>query len=206
MPHLMRRGAAHVNLTKRRVGVLIVNDGATDEVPEHWNRRLADPFSAACIATRRAAAGHLGCGQAAREGLAEDGESLLVRAPAPGFSGLSRGGSRLSAWSRRSSGLIRARAANVAKRCAAWSRRPARSWKRSRPPQVLDAALIAGAQKVEHYEIAAHGSVRALAEACGRRVVAQLMDETLEEEKEADRKPNQIALSEVNRAALEAAA
>jgi ferritin-like metal-binding protein YciE len=73
-------------------------------------------------------------------------------------------------------------------------------------PEVLDAALIAGAQKVEHYEIAAYGSVRALAEACGHREVAQLMDETLEEEKEADQKLNQIALSEVNRAALEAAA
>ena len=73
-------------------------------------------------------------------------------------------------------------------------------------PQVLDAALIAGAQKVEHYEIAAYGSVRTLAEACRHQEVAQLMDETLEEEKEADQKLNQIALSEVNRAALEAAA
>jgi ferritin-like metal-binding protein YciE len=73
-------------------------------------------------------------------------------------------------------------------------------------PQVLDAALIAGAQKVEHYEIAAYGSVRTLAEACRHQEVAQLMDETLEEEKEADQKLNQIALSEVNRAALEATA
>jgi ferritin-like metal-binding protein YciE len=72
-------------------------------------------------------------------------------------------------------------------------------------PQVLDAALIAGAQKVEHYEIAAYGSVRTLAEACRHQEVAQLMDETLEEEKEADQKLNQIALSEVNQAALEAA-
>jgi ferritin-like metal-binding protein YciE len=73
-------------------------------------------------------------------------------------------------------------------------------------PQLLDAALIAGAQKVEHYEIAAYGSVRALAEACGHQMVAQLLDETLEEEKGADQKLNQIALSEVNPAALEAAA
>jgi ferritin-like metal-binding protein YciE len=72
-------------------------------------------------------------------------------------------------------------------------------------PQVLDAALIVGAQKVEHYEIAAYGSVRALAEACGHQEVARLLAETLEEEKEADQKLNQIALSEVNRAALEAA-
>jgi ferritin-like metal-binding protein YciE len=73
-------------------------------------------------------------------------------------------------------------------------------------PQVLDAALIAGAQKVEHYEIAAYGSVRALAEACGHAEVAELLDETLREEKAADEKLNQIALSEVNPAALEAAA
>jgi ferritin-like metal-binding protein YciE len=72
-------------------------------------------------------------------------------------------------------------------------------------PEVLDAALIAGAQKVEHYEIAAYGSVRTLAEACRHQEVAQLMDETLEEEKEADQKLNRIALSEVNQAALEAA-
>jgi ferritin-like metal-binding protein YciE len=73
-------------------------------------------------------------------------------------------------------------------------------------PQVLDAALIAGAQKVEHYEIAAYGSVRALAEACGYREVAELLDETLEEEKEADQKLSQIALSEVNKAALDTVA
>ena len=73
-------------------------------------------------------------------------------------------------------------------------------------PQILDAALIAGAQKVEHYEIAAYGSVRALAEACGHQQVAQLLDETLEEEKAADQKLNQIALSEVNPSALDAAA
>ena len=73
-------------------------------------------------------------------------------------------------------------------------------------PQVLDAALIAGAQKVEHYEIAAYGSARALAEACGHQEVAQLLDETLEEEKQADQKLNQIALSEVNPSALQATA
>jgi ferritin-like metal-binding protein YciE len=73
-------------------------------------------------------------------------------------------------------------------------------------PQVLDAALIAGAQKVEHYEIAAYGSVRALAEACGYQDAAQLLNETLDEEKEADQKLNQIALSEVNQAALQATA
>jgi ferritin-like metal-binding protein YciE len=73
-------------------------------------------------------------------------------------------------------------------------------------PQVLDAGLIAGAQKVEHYEIAAYGSARALAEACGHREVVRLLEATLEEEKAADQKLNQIALGEVNKAALAAAA
>ena len=73
-------------------------------------------------------------------------------------------------------------------------------------PEVLDAALIAAAQKVEHYEIASYGSVHALAEASGQKEVAQLLNETLEEEKAADQKLNQIALSEVNQTALKAAA
>jgi ferritin-like metal-binding protein YciE len=73
-------------------------------------------------------------------------------------------------------------------------------------PEVLDAALIAAAQKVEHYEIASYGSVRALAEALGNKEAAQLLDQTLEEEKSADQKLNQIALSDVNKTALRAAA
>jgi len=71
---------------------------------------------------------------------------------------------------------------------------------------VLDAALITAAQKVEHYEIASYGSVHALAQACGRGEVAQLLNETLEEEKAADQKLNQIARSDVNKTALKAAA
>ena len=71
-------------------------------------------------------------------------------------------------------------------------------------PQVLDAALLGGAQKVEHYEIAAYGWIRALAQACGHTEVAKLLNQTLEEEKEADQKLNQIAVS-VNQAALEVA-
>jgi ferritin-like metal-binding protein YciE len=73
-------------------------------------------------------------------------------------------------------------------------------------PEVLDAAMIAAAQKVEHYEIASYGSVHALAEALGHSEVAQLLEETLNEEKEADQKLNQIALSDVNKTALQAAA
>jgi ferritin-like metal-binding protein YciE len=73
-------------------------------------------------------------------------------------------------------------------------------------PEVLDAALIAAAQKVEHYEIASYGTVQALAEELGHSEVAQLLEETLNEEKNADQKLNQIALSEVNKTALKAAA
>jgi ferritin-like metal-binding protein YciE len=72
--------------------------------------------------------------------------------------------------------------------------------------EVLDVALIAAAQKVEHYEIASYGSVHALAEALGNKDAAQLLNQTLEEEKSADQKLNQIALSEVNQTALRAAA
>jgi len=72
--------------------------------------------------------------------------------------------------------------------------------------EVLDAALIMGAQKVEHYEIAAYGSACALAEALGQNDIKQLLEETLNEEKAADQKLNQLAISEVNNAALAAAA
>jgi ferritin-like metal-binding protein YciE len=73
-------------------------------------------------------------------------------------------------------------------------------------PEVLDAALITAAQKVEHYEIASYGSVCALAEALGQSEVARLLNQTLDEEKQADQKLNQIALSDVNKTALKAAA
>jgi ferritin-like metal-binding protein YciE len=73
-------------------------------------------------------------------------------------------------------------------------------------PEVLDAAMIAAAQKVEHYEIASYGSARALAQALGHNEVARLLEQTLDEEKQADEKLNEIALSEVNETALQAAA
>jgi ferritin-like metal-binding protein YciE len=73
-------------------------------------------------------------------------------------------------------------------------------------PEVLDAALIAGAQKVEHYEIASYGTVHALAEAMGHKEVAQLLEQTLQEEKETDRKLNELAISDINKKALKSAA
>ncbi|MGH6897936.1 MAG: ferritin-like domain-containing protein [Geminicoccaceae bacterium] len=73
-------------------------------------------------------------------------------------------------------------------------------------PEVLDAAMITAAQKVEHYEIASYGSVQALADALGHKDAARLLQATLDEEKAADQKLNQIALSGVNQSALQAAA
>jgi ferritin-like metal-binding protein YciE len=61
-----------------------------------------------------------------------------------------------------------------------------------------DAGLIAAAQKVEHYEIAAYGSLRAWAEEMGHKEAVRLLDETLEEEKAADEKLTEIAESLAN--------
>jgi ferritin-like metal-binding protein YciE len=58
---------------------------------------------------------------------------------------------------------------------------------------VRDAGLIAAAQKVEHYEIAAYGTVRSMAEMLGQEEAAELLEETLEEEKEADENLTEIA-------------
>src|SRR5437588_1404998 len=54
-------------------------------------------------------------------------------------------------------------------------------------PEVLDAALIGAAQKVEHYEIATYGTVRSWAQQLGLTEVASLMEQTLEEEKQTDK-------------------
>lgn len=60
-------------------------------------------------------------------------------------------------------------------------------------PEVLDAGMIAGAQRVEHYEIAGYGTVRTYAQLLGRKDWAQLLEQTLNEEKQADQKLNQLA-------------
>jgi ferritin-like metal-binding protein YciE len=67
---------------------------------------------------------------------------------------------------------------------------------------VRDAGLIAGAQKVEHYEIAGYGSARTHARLLGHERVVQLLDSTLSEEKEADRKLNDLAETAVNERAM----
>lgn len=70
--------------------------------------------------------------------------------------------------------------------------------KENAEPQVLDAGLIAAAQKVEHYEIASYGTARTWAERLGYDKAAQLLQETLEEESMANEKLTQIAESHVN--------
>ena len=59
--------------------------------------------------------------------------------------------------------------------------------------EARDAALITAAQKVEHYEIAGYGAVRTYAELLGERQWAGLLEETLEEEKAADKKLNAVS-------------
>ena len=65
-----------------------------------------------------------------------------------------------------------------------------------------DAAIISAAQKVEHYEIASYGTLRAFAETLGLNEIAALLEQTLEEEKNADKKLTEVAVTAIN---LEAA-
>ena len=66
------------------------------------------------------------------------------------------------------------------------------------PSEILDAALIACAQRVEHYEIAAYGSARTFSEVLDIDEATDLLEETLEEEKEADIKLTELAEEVVN--------
>jgi ferritin-like metal-binding protein YciE len=69
-------------------------------------------------------------------------------------------------------------------------------------PEVLDAGLIAAAQRVEHYEIAGYGTVRTYAELLGDADAVRLLERTLQEEEEADEKLTEIAESHINQDAL----
>lgn len=71
---------------------------------------------------------------------------------------------------------------------------------------VRDAALIVAAQKVEHYEIAAYGSLITMAKAAGMKEAADLLAQTLKEEKDTDELLTQVAEQQVNPAALRGAA
>jgi ferritin-like metal-binding protein YciE len=69
-------------------------------------------------------------------------------------------------------------------------------------PELLEVMLVADLQKIEHFEIAAYGSARAHAEALGMEEAAELLEQTLEEEKETDALLNQVAEEEVNPSAV----
>jgi ferritin-like metal-binding protein YciE len=66
---------------------------------------------------------------------------------------------------------------------------------------VRDALLIAAAQKIEHYEIAAYGTLRTWAMLLGKNDIAGLLEQTLDEEKETDQRLTEVAESMVNKAA-----
>jgi ferritin-like metal-binding protein YciE len=63
---------------------------------------------------------------------------------------------------------------------------------------VLDAAMIASAQRVEHYEMAGYGTARTYAEMLGNQEAVKLLEQTLDEEKAADKKLTRIAKKMVN--------
>jgi ferritin-like metal-binding protein YciE len=63
---------------------------------------------------------------------------------------------------------------------------------------VIDAGLLGAAQRVEHYEIACYGTARALARQMGKHQIAEMLQQTLDEEEGADKQLTQIAESYVN--------
>ncbi len=65
------------------------------------------------------------------------------------------------------------------------------------PKAILDAGLVAGAQRVEHYEMAAYGTARTMAELLGEQEVVDLLQQTLDEEKAADEKLTQVVEQEI---------
>jgi ferritin-like metal-binding protein YciE len=71
------------------------------------------------------------------------------------------------------------------------------------PEEIKDAAIIGAAQRVEHYEMAGYGTVKAFAELLGKNEQVSLLQRTLEEEKEADHKLTELA-EEINVQAAEA--
>lgn len=63
---------------------------------------------------------------------------------------------------------------------------------------VRDAGLIADAQKIEHYEISAYGTAREYAKALNKQDIAEMLDQILQEESNADEKLNKIAIGSIN--------
>ena len=73
-------------------------------------------------------------------------------------------------------------------------------------PDVLNAALISAAHRVEHYEMAAYGTARVVAELLGEEAITQLLEASYREEQGTDRLLNLIATRKVNQRALTASA
>lgn len=72
------------------------------------------------------------------------------------------------------------------------------------PGVVRDAGIISAGQKVEHYEIASYGTLRTFASTLGLDKIASLLEQTLNEEKDADQKLTEVAESSVNVEAMNA--
>ena len=70
-------------------------------------------------------------------------------------------------------------------------------------PEVLDAGLISAAQRVEHYEIAGYGTVRTYAKLLGDDEAARLLQKTLDEEGQTDKKLTQLAENSINLEAMQ---
>lgn len=68
----------------------------------------------------------------------------------------------------------------------------------AKDPEVKNALIIASAQRVEHYEISAYGTVRTYAEIIGDEDARDLLQTTLEEEKETDKKLTELAVNSIN--------
>ena len=69
----------------------------------------------------------------------------------------------------------------------------------------MDACLIAAGQRAEHYEMAAYGTLVAWAQAMGHTEAAKLLQQTLDEEKAADKKLSSLAEGGINQSAADAA-
>jgi len=68
-------------------------------------------------------------------------------------------------------------------------------------PEVMDAALIGAAQRIEHYEMAGYGTVRTWAQVLGEKEQAKILQQTLDEEGDADKLLTRLAESTINVAA-----
>ncbi len=70
-------------------------------------------------------------------------------------------------------------------------------------PEVRDAGLVAAAQSIEHYEISRYGTLAAWAQQLGMKNAPKLLQQTLEEEKKADRFLSELALKKINQKAAQ---